>query len=242
VDTGGFFLIAITGLLVIVLSFALDRLWAAAMPVRTIYLVIRAPGVVLHECSHILACLLTGARIRNIVLFSKDGGSVTCARPALPLIGDIIISTAPLFLLPLALSFITWVFATYLGCIVPVFPVAPESPGAVIDLGISFIGTFPVNLLTRFNGWFLLFLYLTLSIVLSVAPSMQDMKNATAGFILLVLLGICIVWSGIPGAVSVLEALVRILGYGFTLGFVYGLVALAASLPLLAWYLYAHRS
>ena len=99
------------------------------MPVRAIYLFIRLPGVVLHECSHIIGCLLTGAQIRNIVLFSKDGGSVTYSRPRLPYIGDVIISTAPLFLLPLALSFVTWIFGSYLGCVFPAFPAAARIPG-----------------------------------------------------------------------------------------------------------------
>jgi hypothetical protein len=241
-DTSGFFLILFTGVMVIALSYGLDRLWAAAAPGRIFYLIIRAPGVVLHECSHIIGCIVTGARIHKIVLFSQDGGSVTYSRPALPLIGDVIISTAPLFLLPLALSFITWAFSVYLGCIFPVFPTTLQSSAELIDLGRSVIGTFPDNLHTRFNGWFLLFLYLTVSIVLSAAPSSRDLKNAAAGSGLLILAGIITVWSGIPWAVAVLDSLVRLLGYGFMLGLVYGLVALAISLPLLVWYLHTHRS
>jgi Putative zincin peptidase len=238
----GFLLLVLTGVIVIALSCTLDRLWAVAMPVRAVYLFIRLPGVVLHECSHIIGCLLTGAQIRNIVLFSEDGGSVTYCRPRLPYIGDVIISSAPLFLLPLALSLITWVFGSYLGCIFPVYPALVGSSDALSGIGMAVFGTFSDNLLARFNGWFLLYLYLTVSLVLSVAPSTQDMKNAAAGSILLVLAGILIVSSGIPRAVSLLDELVRLLGYGFTLGLVYGLVALLVSLPLLFWYAYKHRS
>ena len=190
-DISGFLLVFITGIIVIAISYALDHLWAAAMPVRAIYLFIRLPGVVLHECAHIIGCLLTGARIRNVVLFSKDGGSVTYTRPRLPYIGDVIISTAPLFLLPLALSFVTWIFGSYLGCVFPAFPATLESTGCPCWIsGQRIFSTFSDNLLTRFNGWFLLYLYLTISLVLSVAPSTQDMKNAAAGSILLVLAGI----------------------------------------------------
>jgi hypothetical protein len=241
-DTSGFIFIIITGTIVIALSYVLDRIWAAAMPARMIYLFIRFPGVVLHECAHIIGCLLTGARIQNVVLFSNDGGSVTHSRPALPYIGDVIISTAPLFLLPLALSFITGIFGTFLGCIVPAFPATLESPGVLVDLMKAVFSTFSDNLLTRFNGWFLLYLYLTVSLVLSVAPSTRDMKNAAAGIILMILAGVLMVGSGIPGAVWLITELVRLLGYGFTLGFVYGLVALTVSLPLFFWYMYAHRS
>jgi hypothetical protein len=237
-----FLFLFITGVIVIALSYALDRLWAVALPVRAIYLFMRLPGVVLHECSHIIGCLLTGAQIRNIVLFSKDGGSVTYSRPRLPYIGDVIISTAPLFLLPLALSLVTWVFGLYFDCVFPAFPALLESPNALTSLGIAVLGTFSDNMLVRFNGWFLLYLYLTVSLILSVAPSTQDMKNAAAGSILVVLAGILIAGSGIPLAVAVLDELVRLIGYGFMLGFVYGLVALCASLPLLFWYAYKHRS
>jgi len=224
-DISGFLFIFITGIIVITISYALDRIWAAAMPVRAMYLFIRFPGIILHECSHIIGCLVTGARIRNIILFSENGGSVTYSRPRLPYIGDVIISTAPLFLLPLALSLITWFFGSCLGCIFPAFPATIESTEAVAGLVNAVFGTFSDNLVTRFNGWFLLYLYLTISLVLSVAPSTQDMKNAAAGMILLVIAGIVIVWSGIPPAVYILTELVRLLGYGFTLGIVYGLVA-----------------
>jgi hypothetical protein len=130
------------------------------MPFRAIYLFVRLPGVVLHECSHIIGCLMTGARIRNVVLFSKDGGSVTYTRPLLPFIGDVIISTAPLFLLPLALSFITWVFGMFLGCVFPGFPATIGSPEVLVDLVKVIFSTFSDNLLIRFNGWFFLYLYL----------------------------------------------------------------------------------
>jgi len=241
-DSSGVFFILFTGIAVIALSYALDHLWAATMPVRMIYLFIRFPGVVLHECAHIIGCLVTGARIRNVVLFSKDGGSVTHTRPLLPYIGDVIISTAPLFLLPLALSWITWVFGTYLGCIFPAFPAMIASPDILMDLMKAISFSFSDNLITRFNGWFLLYLFLTVSLVLSVAPSSQDMKNAAAGIILMTLAGFLIAGSGIPWAVSVLAELVRLLGEGFTLGLVFGLVAFAVSLPLLVWYAHKHCS
>ena len=241
-DTIGVLIVLVTGTFVIALSSSLDHLWAATIPVRAIYLFIRLPGVVLHECSHVIGCLLTGARIRSIVFFSKEGGSVTYSRPMLPFIGDVIISTAPLFLIPLALSAFTWAFGTFLGCTFPVFPATLATPGAFLDLADALFSTFSENLLTRFNSWFLLYLYLAISLILAVAPGTQDMKNAAAGMILVTLACVLIVWSGIPLAVSVLSGLVLLLGYGFTLGLVYGLVVLAASLPLLFWCACKHLS
>lgn len=237
-DAGTFLLIVTSGVAVVAISYCLDRIWVSAVPFHTVYLFIRAPGIILHECSHILGCLLTGARIRNIVLLSKDGGSVTYSRPAIPILGDVIISTAPLFIIPLALSVMTWFFASYAGCVFPVFPATLASPATLMDLGRAVGSMFLDNLILRFNGWFLIYLYLTVSLVLSVAPSTQDMKNAAAGSILLILTGILVAWSGIPWAVSAAEELVRLTGYGFMLGLVFGLIALVVSLPAAAWHLF----
>ena len=52
--------LVLTGILVIFVSKALDLLWARMITVRGLYLLVRAPGIVIHECSHILGCLLTG--------------------------------------------------------------------------------------------------------------------------------------------------------------------------------------
>lgn len=241
-DISGYLFIFIAGVIVIAISYALDRLWAVAMPVRPLYLIIRLPGVVLHECAHIIGCLVTGARVHHVVLFAKDGGSVTYARPKIPFIGDVIISTAPLFLLPLALSFITWIFGVYLGCVFPAYPAALTSANDLFDLTRAIFSTFSNNLVTRFNGWFLLYLYLTTSLVLSTAPSQQDMKNAAVGSGLLLIAGTLLVWSGIPLVTAGIDELMRLLGYGFTLGLVYGLVALIVSLPLVIWYIHKHNS
>jgi hypothetical protein len=237
-DTGSFFFVIITAIIVIAISFVLDRVWAAAVPVRTLYYLLRLPGVVLHECAHIAGCLITGARIRDVVLFSKEGGSVMYSRPALPYIGNVIISTAPLIVLPLVLSLITRGFALYGGCIFPAFPGSFDSPQGMLVILEGIAGTIMTNLVTRFNGWFLLYLYLTVSLVLSVAPSTQDMKNAAAGILFMTLAAMLILWSGIPAALGILDALVRLLGYGFTLGLVFGLFSLVVSLPLMVWYVY----
>lgn len=241
-ETVSIILILATGIAVVALSTALDRLWAAVIPSRVLYLALRAPGVILHECAHMLGCLVTGARIRHVVLFSREGGSVTYEPPALPLIGDLVIGTAPLFLLPLVLSLVTQVFSADLGCVFPAFPQTLGSADAFAGLLFSIARTFPDNLTGHPNPWFLLYLYITVSLVLSIAPSMQDLKNAATGSILLIIAGALIAWSGVPWAVSALGALVQLFGYGFTLGIVYGLVALAVSLPLMLWYLVRHSA
>ena len=236
-----FFIVIATGIAVILISIMLDHLWAMVLPVRTFYYLVRAPGVVVHECSHILGCVLTGAKITNVVFFSEGGGSVTYTRPKIPLLGDVIISSAPLFCIPLVLTGLTWVFAAYLGCTFPPFPDTIDSAGAVHILAADVADLFSQNLITAFHPWFLLYLYLTLSLVLSVAPSTQDMKNAAVGIVLIALFGLLVFVSGVPWAVGILWQVASVIGRGFALGLAFGLVALVISLPPLVWYTWTRQ-
>lgn len=238
-DTTGFFLVLAAGLGVFLISKALDLLWARALPSRHLYYILRFPGVVVHECAHVLGCLLTGAKIRNIVLFSKEGGSVTHTAPVIPVIGDVVISTAPLFCIPLLLTLCTWLFSTYLGCSFPELPLTVNSTGDVVMMGGGILATFSQNLLARFNPWFLLYLYLVLSLVLSAAPSTQDLRNAAIGYCILACTGLMCLWSQVPWAVGILTWVTRIIGMGFAMGLGFGLTALVLSFPLLI--LYLHR-
>ena len=241
-DSAGYFLVIATGIVVVFISLALDFLWVRCIPGRFFYYFLRAPGVVVHECAHVLGCLITGAKIRKVVLFSKNGGSVTHSPPLIPVIGDVVISTAPLFCIPLILSWCTWLFSTYLGCIFPALPLTIDSPDTVILTGGAILGTITQNLVVRFNAWFLLYLYLVLSLILSAAPSIQDMKNAAIGCCILVITSIFVLWSQYPLAVSILSEITRIIGMGFALGVGFGLIALVLSSPLIVICLYRHTA
>jgi hypothetical protein len=221
---------------VIAISLALDVLWARVIPLRSFYYGIRAPGVIVHECSHILGCLITGATIKKVVFFSEKGGSVTHTSSKIPYLGDVVISTAPLFCIPLVLAGCTWVFSQYLGCVFPPLPMGVDSMDALFGLFIGIIGMFTRNLIVRFNPWFLVYLYLTLTLVLSLAPSAQDMKNAAIGIGIITLVGILILGSSLPLAVTLLEAITRLVGIGFAFGLMSVLIALVISTPLMVWY------
>ena len=114
-DITGFLLFLLLAATVTLVSYAFDRISGLVLPVRFLYYTVRMPGVVLHELAHVAGCLITGAEIRNIVLFSKDGGSVTYAEPKIPVLGTVIISTAPLLLLPLVLALLTAVVPVLTG-------------------------------------------------------------------------------------------------------------------------------
>jgi hypothetical protein len=232
-DTAGFLLVIATGIGVILISLSLDYLWARIIPVRLFYYIVRAPGVVVHECAHILGCLITGAKIRNVVLFSREGGSVTHNPPVIPVIGDVVISTAPLFCIPLALALCTYFFSDYLGCVIPALPLTFNSANSFVVLGGGILVTFSRNLVVQFNAWFLLYLYLVLSLVLSAAPSMQDIRNAAIGISIMVITGLLILWSQYPLAVNAFTEIMRIMAMGFGLGLGFGLIALVLSSPLI---------
>ncbi|HOX35688.1 MAG TPA: M50 family metallopeptidase [Methanoregulaceae archaeon] len=221
---------------VVGISGLLDRLYAAILPARFLYYALRMPGIVLHELAHVAGCLCTGAKIRNVVLFSKEGGSVTYANPKIPVIGTVIISTAPLLLLPLVLSFLTWVFSACLGCDLPI--TLPEPHTGILGYGIleTVSGLFVANLITEFNGWFLLYLYLCVTIILSLAPSRQDFVNAAAGILLVAGSGLLVILSGYGPAISCLSQVLDLMAYPFLLGLVFEIIAGVVAVPLSVLY------
>lgn len=236
-DLPGFFSCVILAALVILISFGLDRLFAQVVPFRSLYYAIRLPGVVLHEIAHIAGCLMTGARIRKVVFFSKEGGSVTYAEPKIPILGTVIISTAPLFFLPLVLAGLTWIFGTYLGCFVPPFvTLAGDLSAGIPDMIKTVMTIFSFNLFTRFNGWFFLYLYLCGSIVLSLAPSGQDFKNAALGIGSLLVLCLLIVKSGFEPGILLISLFVGPLVTALSIGCMFEMIAVLVALPFVLIY------
>jgi hypothetical protein len=235
-----FLMVILTGIGIVGISLALDVLWARVIPFRSFYYFIRAPGVIVHECSHILGCLITGAKVKKVVFFSERGGSVTYSPSKIPYLADVLISAAPLLCIPLVLAGCTWVFSQYLGCVFPPLPMEVASADAIFGLFTGSIGMFPQNLIVRFNPWFLLYLYITLTLVLSLAPSTQDMKNAAVGIGMITLVGILILWSNLPQAITLMEGIIRFVGIGFAFGLMSEIIALVVSFPLIVWYLPRH--
>jgi len=237
IATEPFLIVVFLGIGVIAISLVLDILWAQVIPLRSLYYAIRAPGVIVHECSHILGCIITGAKIKKVVFFSQGGGSVTYTSSKIPYIGDVVISSAPLVCIPVVLAGLTWVFSQYLGCVFPPMPIAVNSINALLELVVTITILFTQNLVIRFNPWFIVYLYLTVTLVLSLAPSTQDMKNAVIGIGIILLVCILILLSSLPSLVSILESVIRLIGIGFTFGLMFEIIALVISSPLMIWYL-----
>lgn len=133
------------------------------------------PGVVLHECSHYLACLLTGTRVTRFAPFlpgrSNDGrltlGYVRHERRAFPV--GAIIGLAPMLLNPLGILFVT-ALLTHLTF----QEVAKLSAMTALE-GI-FASGFLTDTPLRATTW----AYLSSSFALASMPSREDLSSLPA--------------------------------------------------------------
>lgn len=132
------------------------------------YRIFVVPGVILHELSHALFCLLTGAKIKRIALFDKEGGSVEHEQSKLPVLGPILISLAPFVAGSIAIFF----FAKWLGLKEIDLTNLTFSYNDVISFAKS---VFRQLDLTNYKNWVIV--YLALSVAVTMSPSKQDIKN-----------------------------------------------------------------
>jgi len=179
---------------------------------RIVFYFLVFPGVVLHEGSHFLACLLTRTKVSRFAPFSpgrsNDGrfvlGYVRHERRAFPVAA--IIGLAPILLNPLGLLFVTALLT-------------PLTLQEVAHPSIEVVGKeiFASGFLTDTPLLAATWVYLSLSFALGSVPSREDLSSLP---MLLLIFGCGILLSGIPrtGSENVLSSAV------------YDLSALAASL------------
>lgn len=134
-------------------------------PIRALYYV----GALVHETSHAIACILTGARIEQFTVFSNQP-QVVHRKSRLPILGELIISAAPI---AGGLLFLFLVNRYALGSYFTV-----PSFGAVYGWKIFLLVPFgllsQINLL-QWQSWVMIFLSFNSGAMLG--PSMQDLKN-----------------------------------------------------------------
>jgi hypothetical protein len=139
---------------------------------RVAFYLLVFPGVVLHECAHFLACLLTGTRVARFAPFSpgrtNDGrlvlGYVRHERRAFPV--GAIIGLAPVLLNPLGLLVVTALLTP-----ITLREVANPSVGIVVD------GIFTSRFLTDTPLLAAIWAYLSLSLSLGSVPSREDLSS-----------------------------------------------------------------
>jgi hypothetical protein len=179
---------------------------------RIVFYFLVFPGVVLHEGSHFLACLLTRTKVSRFAPFSpgrsNDGrfvlGYVRHERRAFPV--GAIIGLAPILLNPLALLFVT-------ALLTPLTLQEVAHPSIEVMGKEIFASGFLSDTPLLATVW----LYLSLSCALGSVPSREDLSSLP---ILLLFFGCGILLIGIlrTGSENVLSSAV------------YDLSALAASL------------
>jgi len=123
-------------------------------------------GAAIHESSHALFCMLTGARITEFSVFSKQP-HVSASKPRLPIIGQFLVSLAPIiggsaFLFILNKYFLEGYFIV---------------PQILSPSGLFFA---PFDILAQINlmgwqSWLMIFLFLNTGAM--IGPSFSDIKN-----------------------------------------------------------------
>lgn len=151
-----------------------------------------APGVILHELAHALACVLVGAPVHEINFWKISGGHVIHGQPRIHIVGPVLISFAPMIFMSIALVLAAPLFSSELlnyGWF--------TTPPAHFWEGMT--GYFPavwevIRTFAWFNPmtWFML--YLALNVAATIAPSGMDLRNARWAFVALILLVILAVW------------------------------------------------
>jgi hypothetical protein len=130
--------------------------------VRLLYFI----GSSVHESSHALMCILTGAKIKEFKVFSRQP-RVVHLEPRIPLIGIPLISLAPLLGGFLFLFLLNHFWLSNYFTIPSVYNIKDV-------LLIPFEIFFQINLL-EWQSWVMIFLFLNVGAM--IGPSFQDLKN-----------------------------------------------------------------
>lgn len=125
------------------------------------------PGVIIHELSHAVGCLITGAKVESISIFGKEGGEVKHGPPFIKFLGPTIISMAPIA--GGLLMYILWTKIMNTP-----FRATSQNSG-IIGAADSFISQLSGVKWLSWEIW--LFLYGILNLVIVISPSAQDFSN-----------------------------------------------------------------
>ncbi len=124
-------------------------------------------GALVHESSHAILCLLTGAQIYDFQVFSEQP-HVTHSKPKLPLIGMFLVSSAPIYG---GLFFLFLVNHYILGNYFTLAPIANDWKNTLFE---------PLRILSqiqilKWQSWVMIFIFINIGAM--IGPSIQDLKN-----------------------------------------------------------------
>jgi len=123
-------------------------------------------GAFVHESSHALLCLATGARV-NEYKFVTSQPHVTYSNPKIPIIGNFLISVAPI------IGGLTFLFFVNKYFLIGQF-VMPSFSNWKFFLA-DFWKFFAQINITEWKDWVIIFLFLNMGAM--IGPSWQDLKN-----------------------------------------------------------------
>ena len=206
-------------------SFILNSLWKRIFYGKK-YRIFLAPGVIIHELSHALACRITGVKIKEINFFLWDGGYVKYNKSKIPILGEFLISFAPILGGIVAL----FIFSLIFGLRIPLEIVNFQQP-FFYGVGIA-IQEIPYFIKQNWLKWqFWVFIYLVISIIICLVPSKTDIKNASGGVLIIFILGLVFYGLGFfPQFLGIIfnSHLGNVLVFGAILGF----LAIIFTLPI----------
>lgn len=207
--------------ILVVISFFLSRLWLRILPGKKYQFVV-FPGVVVHELSHLIACLITGASIKEVKFFSSQGGYVKHGKPKLPLIGKPLISFAPI---AGGIAFLIG----FLKLLNLSLPLIPSFSGGFYDAFLVFSKSIVAFFSSNWGGckmW--IFVYFSISIIICLIPSRKDLKNALLGTVILSLIIFGLIYFNV--SLEFLNSVIQYLSIILITGIFFGAVALLISL------------
>lgn len=187
------------------LSNALNWRYLNNGAVRFLYYI----GALVHETSHVVLCVLTGAKIREFTVFSEQP-RVVHERSKLPVVGELLISAAPI---ADGLLFLFLVNRYLLGNYFTA-PQGADWQGWKNGLMVPVEFLAQINLL-QWQSWVMVVLLFNAGAMLG--PSAQDLKNVWPALIILLfvdyppLAGIGLVAIGLILANIVLQGVVIVL-------------------------------
>ncbi|MFA6463441.1 MAG: M50 family metallopeptidase [Candidatus Paceibacterota bacterium] len=124
-------------------------------------------GAVVHESSHAILCILTGAEISEFKVFSNEP-HVTHSKSKIPVIGMFLIASAPIYG---GLFFLYVINHYWLGNYFTISPIKNNWQNTLLE---------PIRILKQINilqwqSWVMIFLFLNIGAM--IGPSFQDLKN-----------------------------------------------------------------
>ncbi len=205
---------------------------------KFLYLLLMWPGVVVHECSHVIGCILTRTKIHQVKFFSpqQEGnemvlGYVAHDRPK-SAIRRTIVAGAPFFGGAAVIFLLVHIFLPSTARIAFSFAGTPAGFIDVCLRALKEYGRFAFSIMSVINlsSWkSYVFLYLLFSISAHVAPSRTDLIHALEGvafFGAMLLAAQWVIFHFAPAHTFILRVWSVQIASALTVFFGYGLVIL----------------